>query len=116
MMVLKRKTTPEKEERKKKEANWFYQFWPDIRKQLVVTMFLSISTGIVTVVTMFFTQQQMQKDMSEMQLTINKVDSLVTVLNAQKNKEVINTVSEKDSIINLLLKQNQEFLNHITKK
>ncbi len=113
-MAPRKKATSE--EKTQADSNWFFQFWPDIRRQLVVTMFLSISTGVVTIITMYFTQQEMKKDMSKIQVTVNRLDSIYTINNAQKVVHMQNTINNKDSALNILIEQNKELLNQISKR
>jgi len=114
-MFLKKKKKADAEARRKEDATWFYQFWPDIRKQLVATMFTAISIGIVTLVVQGFSQVKMEEEFAEMKVTIRKVDSSITLLSAQ-NQYYLKGIHDRDSIIKILIDQNKEILNQFSKK
>lgn len=114
-MVIQRKKSPAAEQKDRSDASWFYQFWPDIRKQLTASIIISLFASIGVLINTVYSHEKMKGEFADMKITVRKVDSLITFINAQNIQEQ-NITSEKDSIISLLLEQNQEFSNHITKK
>ncbi len=72
-MTARKKIKPLSQE----ESNWFFQWWPDIRKTLVGAIFTMIGIGITTIVTLVVTTNKMKDDFLNMENTVSSMQGTV---------------------------------------
>jgi hypothetical protein len=100
---------------KVKDLPWVTKTLDYIVKGMWSAIIMTIASGIGTIITMFYKQQEFEKafvtqntKISELTVIVHKIDSIVT------NTTYKNAFN--DSLIKLVVDQNQQLLNHLTDK